>query len=99
MRDLISEIGRFLPNEDTPLRNGHLHIADRNIFPFFPFIVITIGWSWILLLVSRFFIFIFTLLFIITRGLSTLNRVDLGRNLRIRRSRGGSLGLLGRFSC
>ena len=35
VRDLISEIGRFRPDEDTPLRNGHLCIADRDIFPFF----------------------------------------------------------------
>ena len=98
MKDLTSEIGRFHPDGDTLLRNGHLFIADMDIFPFFPFIIIIVGWSWILL-VSEFFILTFTLLFIIAQGLSTLNRIDLGGNLRSRRSRGGSLGLLGRFCC
>ena len=35
MRDLTSKIGRFRPDEDTPLKNGHHHIADRDIFPSF----------------------------------------------------------------
>ena len=48
-------------------------------------------------MIFGFFILIFTLLFIVARGLSTLNGIDLGRNLRSRRGRGGSLGLLGRF--
>ena len=42
-------------------------------------------------MVSRFFISIFTFLFI-TQGLSTLNRIDLSENFRSRRSRWGSLG-------
>ena len=79
------------------MKNGHHCIADRDIFPSFSLYCYR---SWLVLesLVGfQVFISIFTFLFIITRGLSTLNRVDLSENLRSRRSRGGSLGLLGKF--
>ena len=35
MQDLTSEIEIFHPDEDTPLRNGHLCIVDKDISPFF----------------------------------------------------------------
>ena len=74
-------------------------VDQTGIFHFsFPFVVITIGWSWSVQLVSRFFISVSAFLFI-TQGLITLNIIDLGGNLRIRRSRGGNLGLLGRLCC
>ena len=68
-----------------------------DIFLFFSFIVIIGGWFWILLVVSRFFVFTFTFLFIVARNLSTLKRIDLSGNLGSQRSRGGILGLLGMF--
>ena len=57
------------------------------------------GWFWILLLVSRFFVFSFTFLFIVVGHLNTLNGIYLGGKLGSWRSGGGSMGLLGRFCC
>ena len=58
-------------------------VEQIGIFHFsFPFVVITIGCSWSIRLVSRFFISISTFLFI-TRGLSTLNRIDPAETLGV----------------
>ena len=87
-------VGLFFKNWVISSQRGHSFVKwspPHSIHEFFSFIVIVGGWFWIFLLVSRFFVFRFTFIFIVSERLNALNRIDLGRNLGSRRSRGGSV--------